>query len=57
MSTPYKFREARIIPVLEVVTCEGVGVLDDPFREVVHYVDLETGRVLAVSDPCREGAK
>ena len=43
-------RGARVIQVVQVVSCEGKGTPEDPSREVVFYYGLD-GKILALHDP------
>jgi hypothetical protein len=48
-------RGARVIQVIESVTCEGEGMgREDIYREVTTYFSMD-GKLLAVNDPCPGG--
>lgn len=50
------FRDASMVQVLRVVVLEGKGTGEhDVAREVVYFVDPETGQVLSVNDPAPSG--
>ena len=52
---PPSYRGAVVRTVIEVKTLEGAGTEADIYRIVTRYIDPETGAVLAVSDPAKDG--